>query len=381
MNIAYVFSAVYPFVSGGVQKRFYEIGTRLAADDHQVTIYGRKFWDGPATIEQDGLTLRGVAPAANLYTEDGRRSIQEALGFALRLIPSLRDDLNHHDVVVVSPFFPALATTVATVATNTPVVTTWHEVWLDYWEEYLGSLAFGGKVVERLAARVSSHSIAVSELTANRLSRIGPSRADIDVVHNGIDVDRVTSTSLPEVADGQQGYDVLFVGRLIKDKRVSVLLDAFDRLATTFDIRMGIIGEGPHETQLRQHAERLDTVDRIEFLGHLPNHEAVLGQMRAADIFASPSTREGFGITYVEAMAADCTVIAADHPESAARDVIADAGYLVSPTVDGVTEALKSSLNGNQPDTDPQTRAKEFDWDTVADQAADVYRRAIRSQT
>lgn len=39
-------------------------------------------------------------------------------------------------------------------------------------------------------------------------------------------------------------------------------------------------------------------------------------------------------------MAAKCTVIAADHPKSAANEVIADAGFLVAPTVDALTETL-----------------------------------------
>jgi glycosyltransferase involved in cell wall biosynthesis len=76
-------------------------------------------------------------------------------------------------------------------------------------------------------------------------------------------------------------------------------------------------------------------------------------------------------------MAADCTVIAADHPSSAADEVLGDAGYLVEPTVDGVTEALDRALAGDRPPVDPTERATRFDWDTVAEQAETVYRGAI----
>jgi len=38
----------------------------------------------------------------------------------------------------------------------------------------------------------------------------------------------------------------------------------------------------------------------VEFLGFLDDYEDVLGHMRAADVFASPSTREGFGLTFAE---------------------------------------------------------------------------------
>jgi hypothetical protein len=56
--------------------------------------------------------------------------------------------------------------------------------------------------------------------------------------------------------------------------------------------------------------------------------------MRAANIFASPSKREGFGITFAEPMPVDCAVIAADHPDSAVDEVIGDAGFLLELNVD-----------------------------------------------
>jgi glycosyltransferase involved in cell wall biosynthesis len=99
--------------------------------------------------------------------------------------------------------------------------------------------------------------------------------------------------------------------------------------------------------------------------------------MRAADVFASPSTREGFGITFVEAMAADCTVIAADHPDSAADEVIDDAGFLVDPTVESLTGKLNAALSGERQPTNPVERAQRYDWDAVADQAKTAYQRAI----
>ncbi|WP_231608265.1 glycosyltransferase [Haloferax gibbonsii] len=67
----------------------------------------------------------------------------------------------------------------------------------------------------------------------------------------------------------------------------------------------------------------------------------------------APSTREGFGITFVEAIAADYTVIAADHPDSVAEEVIDDAGFLVDPTVESLMETLDTALSGGRPPTNP----------------------------
>jgi hypothetical protein len=89
------------------------------------------------------MTLRAAAPGLELYNEDGQRSITEAIDFAARLVPTLRPHVDEHDLVVASvfPYFPVLSAKLCTLLADTPLVTTWHEVWGDYWDEYLGTLA------------------------------------------------------------------------------------------------------------------------------------------------------------------------------------------------------------------------------------------------
>ena len=139
---------------------------------------------------------------------------------------------------------------------------------------------------------------------------------------------------------------MLFAGRLIEHKNVDLLLEAFDRVAADNDATLGIVGDGPERDALEAQADALIHADRVEFLGFLDDYEDVLGYMRAADIFCSPSTREGFGLTFAEAMAADCTVIAVNHPDSAADEVIDDAGFLVEPTVDASVDSKRVSPRG-----------------------------------
>lgn len=367
-------NVVHPYVTGGAQKRVHEIGTRLAADGHEVTVYCRHFWDGPRERRHNGMTLRAVAPEADLYGPGGRRSITEAVGFATRLVPTLRKELHHHDLVVASvfPYFPVLSSKLSTLGMDVPLVTTWHEVWGGYWDGYLGFLAPFGKAVERVTATVPQHPIAVSNVTASRLAAIGPSRDRITIVANGIDVERIRTTD--PVADG---FDVLFAGRLIEDKNVDMLIQAFDSIASKFDVHLGIVGDGPERQSLERLASTTDHSDRITFTGFLEDYSDVLAHMTAARVFASPSTREGFGITYLEAMAAGCTVIGADHPESAAGEVIGEGGFVVPPTVDDLGDALDRALDGRRPPTDPVEVASPYDWDVVAEQAAQAYRAAM----
>lgn len=382
MNIAFVSNVIYPYVTGGAEKRIHEIGTRLADNGHDITIYGRHYWDGPEKITQEGMTLHAVSPSRELYTDDeGRRSIREALEFTKDLMIPLYRNTNDHDVIVASvfPYFPIFAAKFSTYLTDVPLVTTWHEVWKDYWNDYLGYLAPFGKTIELLTAQFPQYPIAVSGITANRLADIGPPRDKIEVVPNGIDIQQIQAASLPEQSyrpDNNPGFNILFAGRLIADKRVDRLLEAFDQVADSHDVTLGVIGDGPEATRLRKKAANLTHTSQVTFLGFLDQYEDVLGYMRAADIFASPSTREGFGITYAEAMAAGCTVIGAKHPESAASEVVQDGGFLVKPTVNNIADALDAALSGQRPPTAPETIVQQFTWDRVASKALETYRNA-----
>lgn len=373
MNLAFVSNVVYPFVTGGAQKRIHEIGTRLADKGHDITIYSRQFWEGPEELNYEGMTLQAVAPAVELYDDDGQRSITEAIDFSLRLVPTLQRHIDAHDLVVASvfPYFPVFSSKLCT-RTSTPLVTTWHEVWQAYWNEYLGYLGPFGRAVEHFTARIPQHPIAVSDVTANRLAEIGPGRDRIRIVPNGIDIDRIQS-----ISPASNGFDILFAGRLIEDKHVDRLLCAFGRIATEYDVSLGIIGDGPQREALERKADECTSQGRITFLGFLDDYEDVLAHMKAASIFASPSTREGFGITYLEAMAADCIVIGADHPDSAANEVIDDAGYVVDPTVDTLARTLNRVLTGERPSEDPVEVANEYDWDVITERAEQAYRSAI----
>ena len=160
---------------------------------------------------------------------------------------------------------------------------------------------------------------------------------------NGIDVEQVRSAHLL-----QWGYDVLSAGRLIEHNNVDVLLDVFDEVVADNDATLCIVGDGPEPKRLEKKRESPTHIDRVEFPNFLNDYDDVLDHMCAVDVFASPSTREGFGITFVEATTADCTVIAATHPDLTADEVIDDAGF-------------------------PVERAQRYDWDVVADQRETAY--------
>ncbi|QSG07034.1 glycosyltransferase family 4 protein [Halapricum desulfuricans] len=371
MDVALVTNVAYPFVKGGAERRFYELGRRLADRGHEVTIYTRRYWGDGGEHEQEGMTLRAVAPRRELYVGE-RRSITEAVEFALRLArPLLTSD---HDVIDVSvfPYFPVFPAAAAALRSGAALVTTWHEVWNRYWLEYLGALGVGGIVAERLAARLAGRAVTVSQLTADRLGSLGVPRDRITTVYNGIDTARIGS-----VEPDPDAPEVLFVGRLVESKRVDQLLSAFDRVAADRNVRLGIVGDGPERDRLREQAASLDSRNRITFYGAVSDDDDVYSLMRGATVFVSPSAREGFGLALLEAMAAGCQVVAVDHPDSAVDEVVDDAGLLVEPTVGAVADGLAAVLDGECSATAPQAAAQRFDWGRIVDDLEDVYRDAI----
>ncbi len=374
MKIAYVYDAVYPWVKGGVEKRIREVSVRLADRGHEVHVYGMRCWDGPAVIERDGVTLHGVAPAEALYA-GGRRTVPQALRFGRSVLRPLLS--SGADVVDCQnfPYFSCFAAKAASVRRGFPLVVTWHEVWGDYWYDYLGRRGAFGKAVERMAAGLTDHPVAVSPSTARALEALGVP-APVPVVPNGIDMERIAS-----VAPAAEGSDVIFTGRLIRDKNVDVLLRALVPVREEVpDLRALIVGDGPERPALEALARDLGLAGAVTFTGFLPDHDPVIAAMKASRVFALPSTREGFGIAALEAMACGLPVVTTDHPGNAAGD-------LVVPGVNGYRSGLSAGELGEKIlaalDQAAQMRegcletAGEYRWEEIVRKVEEHYEGAL----
>jgi glycosyltransferase involved in cell wall biosynthesis len=108
--------------------------------------------------------------------------------------------------------------------------------------------------------------------------------------------------------------EVLWVGRMLRLKRVDTLIRAVTRLAADGrDLRLMLAGRGPDEPRLRRLAASLQgSAERgpVTFRGPVPIAE-VRGLMRAADVYVLPSNGcEGWGAVVNEAMIEGCAVVA-----------------------------------------------------------------------
>lgn len=212
---------------------------------------------------------------------------------------------------------------------------------------------------------------------AVRAYRLDPAR--VAVVPEGIDLgawqrtgERAGEEGAEPVRDGRRPPVVLSVARQYRRKDTRTLLDAFARLQASHpEARLRIVGGGPELPRLRARARELGLGDRVTFLGEVPDDGAVRREYLAADLFCLPSLQEGFGIAYLEAMAAGLPVVATR--AAAVPEVVPDGevGLLVPPRD---PEALAAALARLLDDTDlrrrlgqaGRRRVERYDWKTVA---------------
>lgn len=376
MKIAFVYDAVYPWIKGGAEKRIYEIGKRLAQKGHDVHLFGVKWWDGAEVIRNDGMTLHGVCGPMELYV-NGRRSFHEAVIYSIALLPHLaKEDFDIIDVSVF-PYFSCITVKMASIFRRIPVVMTWHEIWGDYWYEYLGKIGFLGKLVEWMISRISKNSIAVSELTKKGLVKLGVNDKNIHLVANGIDLERIS-----QVKSSANNCDIIFIGRFIKEKNIDKLIEAVDLIRQKMpDVKCHIIGDGPEKKQLIIQVSDSGLEKNIRFFS-FKEYDEVIAMLKSSKVLAFPSTREGFGIVVLEAFSCGVPVVTVKSPRNAAIELVDDdTGFIVNLDVrelgESIYKLITDDILRNKMSRSTISKAQEYDWDKITGQLLDIYDRSI----
>jgi glycosyltransferase involved in cell wall biosynthesis len=114
----------------------------------------------------------------------------------------------------------------------------------------------------------------------------------------------------------KETFTAVFVGRLSEMKGTEYLIRAIGELKKQGEkIRCKIIGDGPKREYLENLVKDLNIEDRIQFTGFIP-HSELTEELNGTSVFVGPSIttstgyKEGFGLVFVEAMAAGLPVIA-----------------------------------------------------------------------
>ena len=137
------------------------------------------------------------------------------------------------------------------------------------------------------------------------------------------------------------------VSRLSPEKGFEYLLRAVAMLRDRgVELDVVLAGDGPSRPALERLADELGLRDRVEFLGEVA-HDDVPAMLQRLDIFAMPSTWEGFGVSALEASAMELPVVASDI--HGIPDVVLDGetGLLVPPADVGALADAIGRLAGD----------------------------------
>jgi glycosyltransferase involved in cell wall biosynthesis len=161
--------------------------------------------------------------------------------------------------------------------------------------------------------RHSARAVAVSASVRDYLLGLGVDGQQIDVVHNGVDLEAFAGDGRSTETD--RPARVIFVGRLIGNKGPHVFMEALGQLRHRgLAFTAVFVGNGHLRSELERRAKRLGIAELVRFTGQIP---FVSGELRAADILVRPSFTEGLPLALLEAMAARVCVVASDIPGNA----------------------------------------------------------------
>lgn len=233
------------------------------------------------------------------------------------------------------------------------------------------------RTLARRVLRGAAAVTAVSSFLAERAAHAtGLDVGGIFVQPMPVDVQSFTRTS-------QGGAGVVTVGRLSKQKRIDLVLDAMAELKRRgHALPLTVVGDGEERPALERRAAELGIAAHTRFVGEVPPARIpdVLGD---ADVFAFPAVGEGLGLAAAEALMLGIPVVAA-RDGGGVTDIVpaSGPGRLVGP---GDSWAIAQAIDELARDVNSRRLAaqlgaelrRRLDPSAVAQRFEEVYRQAL----
>jgi len=352
-------------LAGGAEVHLHEVFERLAARGHEVTLFCHHFDDAPREEMRNGIRIirKGGRFLFNFHVffEYIRRFRKEGYDVVI-------DDVNK------IPFYTPLYV-------REPVQGVTHHLFgKSIFLETIFPLAAYVYLAERLIKPVyrNIHFIIGSPSTANEYLDWGFPKDKVSVVNYCVNKDIYYSHE-------SNIYDInhiAYFGRLKKYKSVDHVIRAMDRLRNEYpELHLDIIGDGDDKQRLEDLTTELQLNDRITFHGFIDEDQKA-PMLQKTNFVVNTSSKEGWGLTVVEANACGAPVVAANVPGLRDSVVDGETGQLYEfGNIDDLIAKMKVFLDSPETRNTFRERALEwaakFDWEVAASQTMALIEQTI----
>lgn len=346
-----------------------EVAKRLVEQGNEVTLFCGKYHGCKEREVLDGVEIIRKGDPYTVYLHAMKEYL---LRLRKRRFDCVIDDING------VPFFSLLYVKV-------PKVAIMHHLVKDiFFKELPWHKAVLGYLAEK-TIRVVYHNIpfiAVSESTKKSLVEAGLPEENINVVYNGVDC----LVHKPNPRTKSPFPHIVYVGRIKRYKNIDHLIKAMKHIIDANQlngVKLTIAGKGSF-TELKNLAAELGLNDEVEFLGEVTEKEKV-ALLNKAWVYVTASSREGWGLTVIEANACGTPAIAYNVPGLRESIIDGQTGLLVQNVNEKALAAaimqllqndhLRHSLSENA-----LKYAKEFSWDKTANEFMNVLERVVNER-
>ncbi|MGB9853494.1 MAG: glycosyltransferase family 4 protein [Candidatus Bathyarchaeales archaeon] len=208
------------------------------------------------------------------------------------------------------------------------------------------------------------------------------------MIPNGVDVKEYEKNANVDLSSFRMKFAlpeekiVLFVGRLVYEKGIHLLINAVPKILGKVNAKFVIVGSGYMKESLSEIVRNMGLAHKVLFTGFLDD-ETLRNLQKCADVFVVPSLFEPFGIVALEAMAAKSPVVVSDSgglSEIVEHDVT---GVKVYPNNSdslawGVTRVLLDEKYANWLRENAYKKVKEnFSWEKISRETKKVYKNVL----
>ncbi|SNR17701.1 glycosyltransferase family 4 protein [Tenacibaculum jejuense] len=313
MVIVHVITA---FGIGGAEKLLLNVANKQAENNKVHIIYLKKIHDlSPFLKKEISITYIPLSPLTVIKLRQYYKKVNAKI---------IHTHLSHADILGI----------IASLGFKAKVFCTMHNIYFK--KNKIDSFLFF--VYTILFKLKKTHVISISKSVKNHvISTLKQSKSRSFLLYNAI-----PSYKKELVKEENTTIQLLFVGRLVKQKSVSTLLKAIAILKKT-DLKLTIVGDGNLRTYLEALAEKLNIKDKVYFVGQQKNIDSYFYN---ADVFILPSIWEGFGIVILEAFRAKLAIISSNIEGPAELIQHQKNGLLFTPKNDKeLSEKLKELID------------------------------------